>query len=258
MMYSQMPDWVRDIAGAMDEEMADRSLHYGGLILYPETAQAGLIEPIQLLEQIDAARAGGCDGIILFAGQHLFSQPWTPDDRLLLTLREGPFREPAESQHTSWKQRPLTRDATVPYLYAVATPSVRIVQIAAGQTASLSVAVKNSGTEPFEVTGANISSPIGWQVKADPPTRRNIQPGEEAVLPLMLHAPTDAEPGQALARMGITVRAGAMDKSVAVPGIQVTVEAAEEAAWGEDGNSGVSRAWGSCCTATAVRCTRRW
>lgn len=223
MIYSQSVEFVAETAGAIEREIGGSALHYAGLILYPETARGGLIEPWQLLEQIDAVREAGAEGIILFAAQQLFSPPWTPDDRLLLTLREGPFRQRATLPHQTWQRRPLRPELTVPYLYAVAevegSPAIE-----AGKSADLTVRVTNWGSEVFVVHGARVGSPRGWQAEALLDGPLSIEPGDAATVSLRVTAPADAEVGETALRLSMTLTAGAVEKSISVSGARVSVQ----------------------------------
>lgn len=223
MVYAQNVGFVAETSAAMHQEIDGRCLQYTGLILYPETARSGLITPYQLLEQIDAARAAGSEGIILFAGQQLFSPPWTPDDRLLLTLREGPFRSRATLPHRDWKRPPLTPDAQVGYLYAVATPEQTEVTVPRGNEARVAVIVRNLGSEAFTISGATLTWPRQWEARMRPGEPVLVRPGGEATIGVIVRAPADA--GQESVELGlrIVVEVGAVDKSIAVSAIRASV-----------------------------------
>ena len=54
-----------------------------------------MISPYELLEQIACIRKHATAGVVLFSYLQLWEAPWAPDDRLLMTLKEGPFRNSA-------------------------------------------------------------------------------------------------------------------------------------------------------------------
>lgn len=223
MIYAQQVGFVRSVAGAMDREIDGRSLHYAGLILYPETAQAGLIEPHQLLEQIDAARESGCEGIVLFSAERLFSEPWTPDDRLLVTLREGPFRSKAGFPHRG-RQRPAQApDATAPYVYVVAKPDERALELAPGGQVRVAVRVENWGSEPFVVSSVGVRSPLAWEAEADVPGLVRVDIGGAADVAVLLRAQGVTPEGRTKVRLLLKVRAGEVERSVEVPAVSVKV-----------------------------------
>ncbi|NOY80483.1 MAG: family 10 glycosylhydrolase [Kiritimatiellaeota bacterium] len=91
MVYAQQTEFVDRTVRQIQARIKVR--HCPGLILYPETARGGLISPYELLDQIAAVRKHGVQGVVLFSYLQLWEAPWAPDDRLLLTLREGPFRD---------------------------------------------------------------------------------------------------------------------------------------------------------------------
>jgi len=225
MVYAQDVNFVARTSAAIHEEIVGNCLQYTGLILYPETAQSGLISPHELLEQIDAARDAGSEGIILFAAQQLFSPPWTPDDRLLLTLREGPFRTPAALPHRSWQRPPLRPEAQVGYLYAVAAPERAEVEVPAGGEAVVEVRVHNWGSEAFTVADASLSRLPGWQVLMGAPLL--LAPDEEATLDVTVRAPADAAQGSVSLSLAMVVKVGAVQKRISVPDLRATVVAPE-------------------------------
>jgi len=91
MLYAQDLRYIDAAVGRIQAHVKGKALHCPGLILYPETAQCGLITPFLLLDQIETARRHAVDGVVLFSHLQLWQEPWAPDDRLLMTLREGPF-----------------------------------------------------------------------------------------------------------------------------------------------------------------------
>jgi len=95
MLYAQDLKYIDAAVGRIQARVKGKALHCPGLILYPETAQCGLISPFLLLDQIETARRHAVDGVVLFSHLQLWQEPWAPDDRLLMTLREGPFRTKA-------------------------------------------------------------------------------------------------------------------------------------------------------------------
>lgn len=95
MVYAQQTSFVDRAVERIRERVAGKVLHCPGLILYPETAQCGMVSPFELLDQIRIARRHAVDGVVLFSYLQLWQEPWAPDERLLTTLREGPFRHRA-------------------------------------------------------------------------------------------------------------------------------------------------------------------
>ena len=226
MIYSHNVDFVSRTATVMDREIGKRSLHYAGLILYPETAQYGLIEPYQLLEQIDAVRAAGCEGIILFSAERLFMPPWAPDDRLLLTLKEGPFRKKAALPHRGWQRPTPDCSAIVPHLYAVAELKNAPSKIVAGQSADVTIQLKNYGTEPFDVKEVRVTSPMKWTASLTSGARASVPPASTVLVTATLRAPPMSAPGNARARLRVVVQAGAAEKPVSVSDIVLAIKKA--------------------------------
>ncbi|MBN2307338.1 MAG: family 10 glycosylhydrolase [Candidatus Hydrogenedentes bacterium] len=227
MIYAQNTEFVGREARTMTHDIDKRALHYAGLILYPETAQCGLIEPYQLLEQIDVVREAGCDGVILFAGNQLFTPPATPDDRLLLALKEGPFREKAAVPHREWQHRPIEPEATVPYLHAEAAVQEAPDEVAPRADATVRIRVKNHGTEPFRISGVGLSAPHGWHVRLGDTPAGPVETDSTATVQAILEVPAGAEDGTVEVTLKVTLIAGTAEKSVSVPAFACRIEAAD-------------------------------
>jgi len=92
---------------------------------------------------------------------------------------------------------PLSATVTGTYSYSLSTPGGLLsMDVQAGHTATTSIIVSNTGTEPLtDITLVAVQPSGDWTVGLSPSTIRVLQPGQNATVTLSVRPPPDAIPG---------------------------------------------------------------
>jgi hypothetical protein len=91
MFYAQNAKWVGDTIQDSVEMINGRCASWPALILYPETGGSSVIEPELLIDQVEAARLNGAEGVFLFMGEQFMSYQGPSGDDIFNCLRDGLF-----------------------------------------------------------------------------------------------------------------------------------------------------------------------